>query len=196
MSLPDIRVLPDAYIDRYLYRGLWKLVQFNHGEVCLVPTRRLVALIVMFGKVGYPKDLLALHFQMAGANTYAGNRSPYEIPASMTASFYPISVQRTLPVLLWLLDRNLLFGYEEHPPTDFSDLLAQAQVTPDSFAEWLEEMLAEVPDWLDKWRGNAEAMKGAGWRECAQNGRHYHAYCHRPERISRDVCATGLGVVV
>jgi len=112
------RLLPIAYIDRFLYRGLWKLVQFRNGEVCICPSRRFVGLILIFGKVGYPAELLERHFRMAGSGVVAVNRSPFELPASMIASYYPISVERTLPVLAWLLDQGLIFPYEEQEEAD------------------------------------------------------------------------------
>jgi len=163
--------LPEVYIDRFLYRGLWKLVQFGDGAVCLVPTRRFVSLVAVFGKVGYPADLLALHFRAAGSGAFAGNRSPYEIPAGMTASFNVISVERTLPVLSWLLDEGLLFAYEEdaspRPAEALEGLLSRARLKPEEFEAWLQESLAGLPDWVDKWRGGAEAMSEWSWPEGA-----------------------------
>jgi hypothetical protein len=163
--------LPEVYIDRFLYRGLWKLVQFGDGAVCLVPTRRFVSLVAIFGKVGYPADLLALHFRAAGSGAFAGNRSPYEIPAGMTASFNVISVERTLPVLSWLLGEGLLFAYEEDAPPIPSGvlggLLSRARLRREEFEAWLEGSLGELPDWVDKWRGGAEAMSEWSWPEGA-----------------------------
>jgi hypothetical protein len=166
MTATDAPPLPEVYIDRFLYRGLWKLVQLGDA-VCLVPTRRLVTLAAVFGKVGYPADLLALHFSAAGTGAFAGNRSPYEIPAGMTASFNVISVERTVSVLLWLLDEGLLFAYKEdasaHPLDAVEELSSRAGLGREGFAAWLNEALAALPDWIDKWRGGEEAMKD--WSE-------------------------------
>jgi hypothetical protein len=163
MARRDASAFPNVFIDRFLYRGLWKLVQLSDGAVCLVPTRRFVALVALFGRVGYPGDLLALHFRMAGSGVSAGNRSPYEIPAGLTVSFNVISAERTLPVLTWLLDEGALFPYEEdlsvHPLDALDALMSQARVAPETLAAWLEESLVALPDWRDKWRGSEEAMR-------------------------------------
>lgn len=160
-------LIPIAYIDRFLYRGLWKLVQFRNGEVCLCPSLRFVALILIFGKVGYPGELLERHFQMAGSGVVAGNRSPFELPASMIASYYPIPVERTLPVLAWLLGQGLIFPYEEQEEADPDALLSSAQLTRETLAEWIERLCTSSPDWLDKLRGDTQAIAESCFRECA-----------------------------
>src|SRR5262245_54069070 len=104
---------------------------------------------------------------MAGSGVVAGNRSPFELPASMIASYHPISVERTLPVLAWLLDQGLIFPYEEQKEGNSDALLSSAQLTHETLAEWIERLCTSSPDWLDKLRGDTQAIAESCFRECA-----------------------------
>jgi hypothetical protein len=155
--------LPTAFIERRLSRALWKLVQVTSETVYLVPTKRLLALLLLFGRLGYPEELLVLTLQTLVTsrvtNQRAANRSPYEIPSLLLVSFYPLRVERTWDVLGWFLDHSLILLYKDQVREDIADVLALVNMTEKQFQGMLGDALVKNLDTIDSWRGNLNDIR-------------------------------------
>ena len=93
--------------ERRMTRFLWKIVQLQ--EHCwIVPTKKLIAAILMTGRIGFPRVLFELIEKMSSEDTFAANRIPYEIPMHFICSFYPLDAPIYLSPCHSLQSQNLL----------------------------------------------------------------------------------------
>lgn len=137
--------------ERRMTRFLWKIVQLQEG-CWIVPTKRLIAAILMTGRIGFPRPLFELTEKMTAADCFLANRIPYEIPMYFICSFYPLDAQIYLTPCYALRSQNLLELYNDR----FGDLKLLDELGLDYeklISEYQSQISADF-DVMDKFHGD------------------------------------------
>jgi len=106
---------PLPLADRRLARFLFKLVQQPDGYTWMLPTRRMLTLHLLFGRIGYPEPVLRSALTALAQGLVVPYRHPYEIPQMLVTSMFPLPFGDELPLISWLRQHDVLFLYDEEP---------------------------------------------------------------------------------
>jgi hypothetical protein len=102
-----------TYLERGLWRQLFKLIHINKERAFVVPSRYLVASCLLFEKVSYPATLGNLSRHFSSENIKGVNRVPYEVTEKKLLSFYSLDLDQFDQVIESFVDLNLLYEYDE-----------------------------------------------------------------------------------
>ncbi|MEO8391510.1 MAG: hypothetical protein ABI700_00820 [Chloroflexota bacterium] len=145
LNLPSI-----AFLDRRITRMLWKFVDLGPSEAYIVPTRWLVALLILFEQIAYPEQLFEMTFQRLARGYPVYNRIPYEMPSRLLLSMCVQSAQDSFLLLDWLRNVGSFATYKEETiPVDLPRFGLGDEIPRD----WLAERLMNHVDTRDRWLG-------------------------------------------
>jgi hypothetical protein len=172
-----------GYLERGLWRQLFKLEHVREGKAIARPTRFLIASVLIFDKVGYPSCLGGIARDFASGKferMKAVNRVPYEVPEKDVIAFCPLEMGSFAAIVNQFQEMSLLFEYDEgtayNPGTRFGDS-APLVVLEDgrfgvkqyfweqevrSYKEYIqlvEQKLEEDPDFIDDCEGRIQESK-------------------------------------
>jgi hypothetical protein len=105
-----------AYLERGLWRCLFKLEHASEGEATVLPSRYLIAAVLLFDHVAVPSTLCDISRKFSSGEierVHAINRVPYEIPAKKALAFCPLEIGKFTAVVEQLQSLKLLEEYQE-----------------------------------------------------------------------------------
>jgi len=98
-----------CYLERGLYRHVFKLEHVRKGCAVVLPSRYLIVAAMLFERPCFPNDLLR-GFRAIGDSA---NRVPYEVPGKDIIAFCPLDMDSYLAAIDYLVELSLLAHYEE-----------------------------------------------------------------------------------
>ena len=153
---------PPALADRRLVRFLFKLVQQPDGVTWMLPTTQFLTLHLLFGRTGYPEQVLRTVTDALERGMVVAYRHPCEIPDQLVCSMFSLPFEEELPLIGWLLRNEVLFLYDEEAIAEEE----QPRYGLDRWlpGEWLGAELRAHPDTaervLAKYGGEARDLDG------------------------------------
>lgn len=166
---PDTREYAAAITDHILGQALFKMVQIEPNNVYTVPTKRLIALIILFGHAGFSKHVMIeatqalIEHRVLEANglfTPFIIRCPYEIPRSMLVSICPAPGNDVISCWLDLIGLKLLDLYEDEDLQQQG--AAQADMPSEEYHERIYSGLIERFEIIDRWYTDLDAIRREG----------------------------------
>lgn len=146
-----------GYLERGLWRRLFKLEHAAEGGAVVLPSRFLIASALMFDRVGSPSGLARITRDFASGRiegVRAVNRVPYEVPGKDALCFCELDVPGFAGILDDLAARGLLGEYDEgqayQPGAAIGDRLID--VTPDG------RLVAKTYVWDDRPAASRECL--------------------------------------
>lgn len=104
--------LPVPLAERRMCRFLWKVIHIEeHGWI--VPTKHLIAALLMSGRIGFPRTLYEPLLGLASAGLRASNRVVYENPRYFITTLYPLSIEQFVNPCRALDSVQLLYQYDD-----------------------------------------------------------------------------------
>jgi hypothetical protein len=141
---------------------LFKLVQQPDGETWILPTMRFLTLHLLFGRTGYPEQVLRMVTDALERGMMVPYRHLCEIPDQLIISMFSLPFEVELPLIGWLTRNEVLFLYDEEPLAE--EDRPRYGLDPWLPGEWLSAELRAHPDAaeraLAKYGGEAQDLDG------------------------------------
>ena len=104
-----------GYLERGLWRSLFKLEHVSPELALALPSRALIASSILLDQVAYPSSLGEVTRRVASGDLGFGavNRVPYEIPEKQALAFHDLDVKLFAPVIRHLESLLPLVEYHE-----------------------------------------------------------------------------------
>lgn len=179
---PNAREDVTPLADYPLGQGLFKMVQTEPNQVYAVPTKRLIALVILFGHAGFSKHVfieatqaLITHNVLKANGIYRPFiiRCPYEIPRSMLVSMCPVPGNDIISCWRDMVSLRLLTLFDDEGLQQPDNKAVYMPL--EEYCERICSGLLERFEVIDSWYTNLEALRNEG---VTQYHAHMQTICH------------------